>query len=256
MTPFTRRIAAVAFTALPGTALAQAGATWETPAGALQGTRYSTLTDITSADVGTPIEEFSEPTGTKASHQGCPLVVNNVMYVVTPWPNNLIAIDLTHPGTVLWTFKPGTSCAARGVTCCDVVNRGASYASALIIYNPLDGHVVAVNATTGQEVWPTAVASPSTGETLTGAPVIVNGKVILGSSGAELGVRGWIQALDLTTGKPVWKAYNTGPDAVVLINATFHPYYAKNQGTKCRRLDLARYHVAAGWCHRVGVDHL
>jgi alcohol dehydrogenase (cytochrome c) len=215
----------------PRHAIAQAGDTWTTPAGTLQGTRYSSLNQITTSNVGGLVEEFSFPTNTKASHQGGPLVVNNVMYVVTPWPNNLIAMDLTHPGTALWTFKPGTSGTARGVACCDVVNRGASYANGLVVYALLDGHVVAVNASTGTLAWKTAVAVPSQGEVLTGAPIIVNGKVIVGNSGGEMGVRGWVQALDLSTGKQLWKAYNTGPDADVLIGPNFHPYYAKDQGT-------------------------
>jgi lanthanide-dependent methanol dehydrogenase len=75
--------------------------------------------------VGTLVEEFSFPTGTKASHQGQPLVVGNTMYIVTPFPNKLIALDLRSPGKVLWTFNPDPNEYARGVACCDVVNRGA-----------------------------------------------------------------------------------------------------------------------------------
>lgn len=217
--------------AAPAAALAQAGATWTTPAGDPQGTRYSALTEITAANVGGLVEEFNFPTNTIASHEGNPLVVNNVMYVVTPWPNNLIAMDLTHPGTQLWEFKPGTNGDARGIACCDVVNRGASYANGLVVYSLLDGNVVAVNAATGKQVWRTAVAVPPKGEVLTGATLIVNGKVIGGNAGGEAGVRGWVQALDLATGKPLWKAYNTGPDTDVLIGPSFHPYYAKDQGS-------------------------
>jgi len=217
--------------AAPGAALAQAGATWTTPAGDLQGTRYSSLTEITTANANTLVEEFNFPTNAIASHEGNPLVVNNVMYVVTPWPNNLIAMDLTKPGTQLWVYKPGTNGDARGIACCDVVNRGASYASGMVVYALLDGNVVAVNASTGKQVWKTLVAAPTQGEVLTGAPIIVGSNVIVGDSGGEAGVRGWVQALSLTTGKPVWKAYNTGPDSDVLIGANFHPYYAKDQGT-------------------------
>lgn len=220
-----------ASTIFPATAMAQAGAEWTTPAGVLQGTRYSALTDITSANVGTLKEEFNYATGTKASHQGGPLVVGNVMYVVTPFPNKLIALDLTKPGTALWTFDPHTNGYARGVACCDVVNRGASYANGLIVYNLLDGNTVAVKATTGVQAWRTKLADPQAGETLTGAPIVVNNKVIVGNAGAELGVRGWVQALDVNTGAVLWKAYNTGPDSDVLIDQNFKPYYAKDQGT-------------------------
>ncbi len=212
------------------TALAQTGAEWTTAGGTPQGTRFSALTDITSANVGTLTEEFAYPTGPKASHQGSPLVVGSVMYVVTPFPNYLIALDLTRPGTALWTFNPKPGGYARGLTCCDLVNRGAAYADGKVVYTLLDGNVVAVDATTGTQVWRTKVAVPQQGETLNTAPIIVNGKVIFGSSGSEMGVRGSVRALDLATGKLLWQAYATGPDADVLIGPKFHPYYAKDQG--------------------------
>ncbi|MEJ0048632.1 MAG: hypothetical protein WDN04_22880 [Rhodospirillales bacterium] len=119
--------ALLASTALPVAAWAQAGAEWTTPAGVLQGTRYSALTDITTDNVGTLTEEFSFQTGAIASHEGNPLVVGSVMYLVTPFPNKLIALDLTHPGTKLWTFNPGANGFAVGQACCDVVNRGPSF---------------------------------------------------------------------------------------------------------------------------------
>lgn len=215
---------------LPADAEAQASSEWTTPAGELQGTRYSSLSQITSTNVAKLVEEFSYPTGTKASHEGGPLVVGSVMYLVTPYPDKLIALDLAHPGKVLWTYTPSINGYARGVACCDVVNRGASYGAGKIVYNLLDGHTVAVDATKGTEIWSTKLADPTTGETLTGAPIIVGNNVIVGNAGGELGVRGWLQALDLSTGKVVWKAYATGPDTDVLIGSGFHPYYAKDRG--------------------------
>ncbi len=216
--------------AMPGAAAAQTGAEWTAAGGTPQGTQFSALTDITTANVGTLVEEFSYPTGTKGSHQGSPLVVGSVMYVVTPFPNKLIALDLTHPGTALWTFDPRPGGYARGLTCCDIVNRGAVYANGLVVYTLLDGNVVAVDATTGAQVWRTKVADPWNGETLNTAPIIVNGKVIFGSSGSEMGIRGSVRALDLATGKLAWQAYSTGPDKDVLIDSGFHPFFAKDQG--------------------------
>ncbi len=209
---------------------AQAGAEWTTAGGVPPGTQYSTLTDINTKNVGKLTEEFAYPTGTKGSHQGSPLVVGKVMYVVTPFPDRLIALDLAHPGKALWTFSPNPGGYARGLTCCDIVNRGAAYANGLVVYTLLDGNVVAVDATTGKQVWRTKVADPWNGETLNTAPIIVSGKVIFGSSGSEMGVRGSVRALDLKTGKLLWQAYATGPDADVLIDAGFHPFYAKDQG--------------------------
>ena len=221
----------LAAAALPQGAFAQAaGAEWPTPAGTPEGTRFSSLADITSANVNTLVEEFAFPTGTKASHQGQPLVVGTTMYIVTPYPNKLIALDLTRAGAVKWTFNPGPSEYARGVACCDVVNRGAAYANGKIIYNVLDDQTVAVDAVSGKLAWRTRLGNVKSGETLTGAPIVVKDKVIVGNAGGELGIRGWVQALNVDTGKVVWKAFNTGPDADVKIGANFHPFYAKDQG--------------------------
>jgi alcohol dehydrogenase (cytochrome c) len=207
-----------------------AGANWTTASGTDGATRYSSLNDITSGNVGRLVEEFSFPTGSRASHQGQPLVVGSRMYIVTPFPNKLIALDLAHPGLVLWTYSPSSREYARGVACCDVVNRGAVYADGKVIFNTLDDSTVAVDAIAGTLVWRTRHGDVTTGETLTGAPIVAKNKVIIGNAGGELGIRGWVQALDLKTGKSLWKAYNTGPDADVKIGANFHAFYAKDRG--------------------------
>jgi lanthanide-dependent methanol dehydrogenase len=214
-----------------GGASAQSAGEWSTPSGTLQGTRFSSLSGINASNVGGLVEEFSYATGSRASHQGQPLVVGSRMYIVTPFPNKLIALDLGNPGVTLWTFSPSVREFARGVACCDVVNRGAVYADGKVIYNLLDDSTVAVDAITGKQVWRTRLGDVTTGETLTGAPLVVKNKVIVGNAGGEMGIRGWVQALDLKTGKPVWKAYNTGPDADVKIGPSFKAFYAKDRGT-------------------------
>ncbi|MFO1037549.1 MAG: PQQ-dependent dehydrogenase, methanol/ethanol family [Geminicoccaceae bacterium] len=208
-----------------------AGAAWTTPSGTLQGTRYSTLAQITPDNVAGLTEEFNFPTGVSASHEASPLVVGTTMYVVTPFPNRLYALDLAQGGKLLWSFTPEVDEYARGVACCDVVNRGAAYGDGKIVYNALDDSTVAVNAVTGRQVWRTRLGDPATGETITMAPLIVGTRVFVGNSGAELGIRGWIAALDLKTGKQLWRAYNTGPDADVKIGPSFRPFYAKDRGT-------------------------
>ncbi len=216
---------------VPGVAGAQgAGAEWTTPAGTLQGTRYSTLTDITPANVAGLVEEFSVPSGLHGSQEGQPVVAGTTMYVVTPFPNSLIAIDLANAGAVKWTFTPPVNEYARGVACCDTVNRGASYASGKVVFTLLDDGVVAVDAVTGAQVWRTSMGEPLTGMTMSGAPLIVGDKVIVGNSGGELGIRGWVAALDLATGHEVWRAYSTGPDTDVKIGPDFHAFYPKDQG--------------------------
>nr|WP_222184596.1 PQQ-binding-like beta-propeller repeat protein [Geminicoccus harenae] len=109
-----------------------------------------------------------------------------------------------------WRYEPKPAAAAQGVACCDVVNRGPTYADGKVFYTTLDGHVVAVDAATGGEVWKVRVGDINTGETLTMAPLVAKGKVYVGNSGGEYGVRGWIQALSVEDGSTVWKAYNTG----------------------------------------------
>ncbi|MFC4313701.1 methanol/ethanol family PQQ-dependent dehydrogenase [Steroidobacter flavus] len=204
---------------------------WSLPAGDYANTRFSSLDQITQANARNLKVITTVSTGVPHGHEGGPLVVKNTMYVVTPYPNNLMALDLTQPGGALkWVYEPHPDPRAVGIACCDIVNRGASYADGKIIYNTLDAHTVAVDAETGKEVWRAKVGNIDVGETVTMAPLVVKDKVIVGNSGAELGVRGWVLALDVKDGHEVWRAYNTGPDADVLIGANFKPFYPKDQG--------------------------
>ena len=104
-------------------------------------------------------------TGVDRGHEAAPLVVGSTMYVVTPYPNTLYALDLKNAGAQKWKYEPKPAAAAQGVACCDVVNRGAVYAAGKIIYNTLDAHTVAVDAATGREVWNTRVGDFNKGET-------------------------------------------------------------------------------------------
>ncbi|HTI05115.1 MAG TPA: methanol/ethanol family PQQ-dependent dehydrogenase [Gemmatimonadales bacterium] len=205
---------------------------WTQPSGDYAMSRFSSLAQITTANVAQLKVASAFSTGVLHGHEGNPLVVNNVMYVVTPYPNILYAIDLTQPGgAVQWIYQPRPSDRAVGIACCDVVNRGATYANGRIYYNTLDAHTVAVDARTGKEIWNVTVGNIDIGETMTMAPLVVKNKVIVGNSGAELGVRGWVKALDAGTGKELWRAYSTGPDSDVRIGPTFRPFYPDTRGT-------------------------
>jgi len=212
-----------------------AGGEWTTPAGTLEGTRFSALNQITAANVGQLREEFRFTTGVQAGHEGAPLVLGNTMFVVGPFPNRLFALDLNQPGRTRWVFDPRADRFAQAKACCDVVNRGAVAADAavgkVIIYNVLDNTTVAVNAATGREVWRTKLGDPATGQTMTMGPIVIRDKVFVGNSGGEMGVRGFIAALSVNTGKEVWRAWSTGPDADVRIGSRFNPFYAKDRGT-------------------------
>ena len=224
--------------ATEGTRTADAGATaamaaddgqWTMPAKDYASWRFSTLDQITTANAKDLRLAWSFSTGVLRGHEAAPLVVNNTMYVVTPHPNYLYALDAT-TGTMKWRYDPGTARGAQGVACCDVVNRGAAYHDGKIYYNTLDVHTIAVDAATGKEVWKVRLGDINKGETITMAPLIVKGKVLVGNSGGEMGVRGWLTALDAATGRIAWRAYSTGPDEEVLIGPEFRPYYADHKG--------------------------
>ncbi|RIL07972.1 MAG: PQQ-dependent dehydrogenase, methanol/ethanol family [Proteobacteria bacterium] len=204
---------------------------WHLPSGDYAATRFSPLDQLDTSNVGGLKVVHTFSTGTLRGHEGGPLIVGGTMYVTTPYPNNLIAIDLTQPGgAIRWIYEPNPDPRAVGIACCDVVNRGASYANGKIIYNLLDAHTVAVDAETGKEVWRTKTGSIDIGETTTMAPLVVKDKVIVGNSGGELGVRGWVLALDVETGKELWRAFAAGPDSEVLIGENFRPFYEKDRG--------------------------
>jgi PQQ-dependent dehydrogenase (methanol/ethanol family) len=111
------------------------------------------------------------------------------------------------------------------------VNRGLVFDDGKLFFNTLDDHTVALDATTGRQVWNTKVGDINIGETMTMAPLVVKGRVLVGNAGGEMGVRGWLKALDERSGAVVWTAYHTGPDTDVLIGPGFSPYYQKDRGT-------------------------
>jgi lanthanide-dependent methanol dehydrogenase len=203
---------------------------WTMPAKNYASTRYSGLEEINTGNVKNLKVAWTFSTGVNRGQEAAPLVIGTTMYVVTPYPNILYALDLTKPGQTKWKYEPKPAAAAQGVACCDFVNRGAAYSDGKIFYNTLDAQTVAVDAETGKELWKTKLGEINRGETITMAPLVVKDKVLVGNSGGEFGVRGWITALDANSGKIVWRAYNTGPDAECLIGANFKPFYKRDQG--------------------------
>jgi glucose dehydrogenase len=195
-------------------------------------TRYSSLNQITTQNVSQLRVAWTFSTGVARGQEAAPIIANHTMYVATPWPNVVYALDLTKPGAPLkWKYEPHPSPAAKGEACCDWVTRGAVFDSDKIFFNTLDGYTIALNADTGAQLWRTRLTDLSKGETITMAPMVVHNRVLVGNSGGEFGVRGWIAALDTSNGKLVWKAYNTGPDKEVLIGARFKPFYASDHGS-------------------------
>jgi PQQ-dependent dehydrogenase (methanol/ethanol family) len=191
---------------------------WVMPTGNYANWRYSELKQITKANVKNLQVAWTFSTGVLRGHEGGPLVIGDVMYVHTPFPNIVYALDLNDSGKVIWKYEPKQDPDTIPVMCCDTVNRGVAYADGKIILHQADTTVVALDAKTGKEVWKAVNGDPKKGETGTSAPMIVKDKVLIGISGGEFGVRGSVTAYSLADGKRVWRAYSMGPDADTLLD--------------------------------------
>ncbi|GAC1548860.1 MAG: methanol/ethanol family PQQ-dependent dehydrogenase [Beijerinckiaceae bacterium] len=219
------------------------------PAKNVASTRYSDLGEINIDNVKNLKVAFTFSLGYNKGQEAAPLLVGDTIYVVSSYPNVLYALDLSKPGAPLkWMFEPKPSPASQGVACCDVVNRGAVFSNGKLFFNTLDDFTIAVDAATGKQIWRTKMGDINKGETMTMAPLVMKDKVFVGDSGGEMGVRGWGAALDANTGKIVWRAYTTGPDADVLIGADYKPFYDSDKG---KDLGVATW-PADAWRHGGG----
>ena len=181
-----------------------------------QSTRYSSLDSINTDNVKTLKVAWTFSTGVLRGHEGGPLVVGSTMYVHTPFPNIVYALDLTKEGApIKWKYVPKQDPQVIPVACCDTVDRGLAYADGKIFNNQLDTTTVALDAETGKELWKVKQGDYKEGQTITSAPLVIKDKVISGISGGEYGVRGFVTANDVKTGKQVWRMYSTGPEAEV-----------------------------------------
>jgi len=192
---------------------------WVMPSGNYAATRYSELNQITKDNVNNLRPVWSFSTGVLRGHEGGPLVVGDVMYVHTPFPNNVFALDLNNNGRVLWKYEPRQDPSVIPVMCCDTVNRGVAYGDGKIFLHQADNALVALDARTGKEIWKAVVDDAKKGATGTGAPLVVKDKVLVGVSGGEFGVQSHLDAYDIKDGKLAWRAYSMGPDDQILFDA-------------------------------------
>jgi PQQ-dependent dehydrogenase (methanol/ethanol family) len=190
---------------------------WATWGGNYAGTRYSELRQIDKSNVGNLKVAWTFSTGVLRGHEGGPLVVGDTLYIHTPFPNKVYSINLADQ-TINWTYAPNQNADTIPVMCCDTVNRGLAFGDGKIFLQQADTTLVALNAETGQVVWSVKNGDPAKGETNTNAPLIVKDKVITGISGGEYGVRGFVVAYDMATGRQAWKAYSVGPDNELLVH--------------------------------------
>ena len=190
---------------------------WAMQAGDMYNQRYSKLNQINAQNVGKMQVAWMFSTGVLRGHEGSPLVIGDTMYIHTPFPNKVFALDL-ETQKIKWRYEPKQDAAVIPQMCCDTVYRGLAYAENKIFLQQADSTLVALDAKTGKVIWSVKNGDPKVGAVNTNAPHVFKDKVITGISGGEWGVRGFLAAYDINTGKQVWKAYSTGPDTEMLID--------------------------------------
>lgn len=200
------------------TKLIQDPKAWAIQTGDYANTRYSELDQINKENVGDLQVAWTFSTGVLRGHEGSPLVIGDMMYVTTPFPNIVYALDLAQDGKIVWKYEPKQNPDVIPVMCCDTVNRGVAYANDTIFLHQADTTVVALDAKTGEVKWTAVNGDPSKGETNTATVLPVKDKIIVGISGGEFGVQGHVTAYNMETGEQEWRAYSVGPDEQLLVD--------------------------------------
>ncbi|SFR00091.1 methanol/ethanol family PQQ-dependent dehydrogenase [Poseidonocella sedimentorum] len=191
---------------------------WVIQTGDYKNQRYSQLDQINKDNVGDLQVAWTFSTGVLRGHEGSPLVIGDTMYLHTPFPNIVYALDLNDDGRIIWKYEPKQDPNVIPVMCCDTVNRGVAYAEGKIFLHQADTTVVALDAETGEVEWSVVNGDPAKGETNTATVLPVNDKIIVGISGGEFGVRGSVTAYNMEDGSMAWRAYSMGPDEDILVD--------------------------------------
>jgi alcohol dehydrogenase (cytochrome c) len=203
---------------------------WAIQTGDYANQRYSKLDEINAGNVGKLQVAWTFSTGVLRGHEGSPLVIGNTMYVHTPFPNNVYALDLDNDGVIKWRYEPKQNPDTIPVMCCDTVYRGLAYADGKIFLHQADTKIVALDAKTGKELWSAVNGDPKKGETNTATVMPVKGMIIVGISGGEFGVRGHVTAYSTKDGKRLWRAYSVGPDSEMLMDPVKTTHLGKPVG--------------------------
>jgi len=192
---------------------------WRSHGGSYAEDRFVKLAKISTENVDQLGLAWSYDLGTSRGIEATPIVHNGIMYVTSTW-NIVHALDV-RTGQPLWMFDPEVDKKQASYACCDVVNRGVAIWGDKIFTATIDGRLIALNAKTGAVVWDKLTIDKSKPYTITGAPRVIKGKVIIGNGGAELGVRGYVGAFDANTGDQLWRFYTVpGNPANGFENAT------------------------------------
>ncbi len=172
--------------------------------------RHSPLSSVTLENVDQLGLAWSFDLGDSRGIEATPLVHDGVLYMTATW-NVVYALD-ARTGKQKWRFDPQVDKSRAAYLCCDAVNRGAALWGDKVYTGTIDGRLIAINRETGKEVWSTLTIDLSQPYTITGAPRIIDGKVIIGNGGADFGVRGYVSAYDAETGDLVWRFYTVPGD--------------------------------------------
>jgi PQQ-dependent dehydrogenase (methanol/ethanol family) len=191
---------------------------WAMQQGDDANTRYSKLNQINSSNVNKLQVAWTFSTGVLRGHEGGPLVIGDVMYVHTPFPNVVYALDLNNEGKILWKYEPRQDPNVIPIMCCDTVNRGVAFADGKIFLHQADTTLVALDAKSGKVIWSVMDGEAGKGQSGTDAPFVFKDKVLVGVSGGEFGVRGWVSAYNIKDGKLAWRGFSEGPDSDTLID--------------------------------------
>lgn len=197
----------------------QAPGDWVTYGGTFDEQRFSRLTQITDKNVSGLGFAWSHEFDTNRAQESTPLEYEGVIYVTTAW-SKVFAFDVKN-GKLLWSYDPEVpgEYAAKG--CCDVGNRGAAIYDGKLYFGVFDGRLIALDIKTGKPIWSVVTVDQSKTYTITGAPRVVKGNILIGNGGAELGARGYVTAYNAQTGKQAWRFYTVpgnpadGPDNAV-----------------------------------------
>ncbi|WP_043115012.1 PQQ-dependent dehydrogenase, methanol/ethanol family [Solimonas soli] len=192
-------------------------------------TRHSPLKQIDAGNVGKLGLAWSYDLDTRRGQEATPLVVDGTLYTTSAW-SKVFAFDAVS-GRLLWSYDPQVPGETAVKACCDVVNRGVAYWGGKVFVGTLDGRLIGLDARSGKMLWSTVTVDRSRNYTITGAPRVVKGRVLIGNGGAEFGVRGYLSAYDADTGKLVWRFYTVPGEPGVKDGAASDEILAKVSDT-------------------------
>jgi len=200
-------LSGIAALAVAGSAFAQSGAEWTVYGGDNGNTRFSTLKKVNTGNVKNLTVAWALQLGSLRSQESTPLVIGDTLFVTSSHgPKNVFAVD-AKTGVVKWRYSPEVPKGIEQFACCDVNNRGVAYANGKVFVGRLDGHLVALDAKSGKELWKSQVIDYTSGSVITSPPTIAKNVVITGFGGGEYGVRGYITGFDMDSGKELWRTY-------------------------------------------------